>query len=196
MIRQGTGNKTVGQTPRSRFTLPPHWRGMGGRAPRRRTLIGGLGIAMLVTPLIAPSRPLLVWNASASAPIGLYSVRSPARPARGDMVIAWAPRAARRLAARRHYLPANVPLVKRVAALPGDEICATGAVLRVRGRIAARRLRRDARGRVMRWWRGCGRLAPGMVLLINPARASFDGRYFGPVPMENLIGKATPVWLR
>src|SRR3546814_1519836 len=76
----------------------------------------------------------LVWNASASAPIGLYSV-SPGVPADpGDMVIARVPQLWRDLAARRHYLPANVPLVKRVAAAAGDDVCGLGQIGRASGR--------------------------------------------------------------
>src|SRR5205823_5624512 len=52
-----------------------------------------------------PPRPALVWNASPSSALGLYSVTSPARPRCGDLVIAWAPPWARRLAAERGYLP-------------------------------------------------------------------------------------------
>src|SRR3546814_4504188 len=82
-------------------------------------LCAGLAAALAGT-LIAPPRPRFVWNASASAPVGIYAVGDAAPLARGDMVIARVPDEYRMLAARRHYLPANVPLVKRVAAASGD----------------------------------------------------------------------------
>src|SRR3546814_11751034 len=79
--------------------------------------------------------------------------------ARGDMVIARVPIAFRMLAARRHYLPANVPLVKRVAATVGDEVCAVGARVTVNGRLAAKRQTRDGAGRSeeRRVGKECGR---------------------------------------
>src|SRR3546814_2737907 len=46
-------------------------------------LIGALGLT-----LAAPIRPLLVWNATPSAPVGLYAVSAPHDVERGDMVIA------------------------------------------------------------------------------------------------------------
>ena len=55
------------------------------------------------------------------------------------MVIAWAPAEARRLGAERHYLPSNVPLVKRVAAVAGDRVCAAGEAVFVNGRLATLR---------------------------------------------------------
>ncbi|TPG20984.1 S26 family signal peptidase [Sphingomonas koreensis] len=172
----------------------------GARSRRRRLARRSLAIAGLVTALFAtvalPPHPLLVWNASASAPIGLYRVGG-ADLATGDMVIAWPPADFRDFAARRHYLPANVPLVKRVAAEPGDTICALGAEIFVNGRWIAERLVRDGAGRPMPWWTGCATLRHGaLFLLMSDSSASFDGRYFGPTDRSAIVGKATPLWVR
>src|SRR3546814_11117904 len=43
-------------------------------------LIGALGLT-----LAAPIRPLLVWNATPSAPVGLYAVSAPHDVEKGDM---------------------------------------------------------------------------------------------------------------
>lgn len=106
----------------------------------RRIAIIGAGITVLGLTVAFPPAPRLVWNASASAPIGLYAVRPGAEADPGDMVIARVPAPWRMLAASRRYLPANVPLVKRVAAGPGDEICALGPEIFINGRWAAARL--------------------------------------------------------
>src|SRR3546814_1963618 len=96
------------------------------------------------------------------------------------MVIARLPDTVRLFAARRHYLPANVPVVKRVAAASGDEVCASGARIMVNGRLVARRLDRDGAGRPMPWRSGCATLGPGeYFLLMAESPAPFDGRYFG-----------------
>ena len=155
---------------------------------------GGLALALAGT-LIAPPRPRLVWNASASAPVGLYAVGGASPLARGDMVIARVPDEYRMLAARRHYLPANVPLVKRVAASPGDKVCAVGARVTVNERLAAKRLDRDGAGRAMPWWSGCAELGPGeYFLLMTDSGASFDGRYFGVIDAGDIVGKAWLLW--
>ncbi|WP_314376325.1 S26 family signal peptidase [Sphingomonas paucimobilis] len=166
------------------------------RLGRYAALIGA-GIVGLGLTIAWPPLPRLVWNASASAPIGLYAVSPGTAPGRGDMAIARLPAEARELAARRRYLPRNVPLVKRVAAVAGDTICAAGRMVTVnRKPVAARRVA-DAAGRSLPAWQGCIRLAPGMVfLLMTEAPDSFDGRYFGPTRARDVIGKATPLWLR
>lgn len=158
--------------------------------------LGGLAGALVSTLLIEP-RPLLVWNASASAPVGLYAVGEAAPLARGDMVIARVPVEYRMFAARRHYLPANVPLVKRVAAAAGDEVCAAGARVMVNGRLVVRRLDRDGAGRPMPWWSGCAELRSGeYFLLMTDSPASFDGRYFGVSDAGDIVGKARLIWRR
>lgn len=154
----------------------------------------GLLLALGATSVMTP-RPRLVWNASASAPIGLYAVGDVADLARGDMVIARLPSEFRMLAARRQYLPANVPLVKRVAAVPGDKVCAVGAGIFVNAQLVASRLSRDGAGRVMPRWAGCVLLADGRYfLLMAKSGASFDGRYFGVSEASDIVGKARLLW--
>ncbi|MDB5672781.1 MAG: hypothetical protein JWO25_3740 [Alphaproteobacteria bacterium] len=177
------------------------------RRERRARRAGRLTIALaagaaasatgLAATLISPPAPRLVWNASASSPVGLYRVTLGVKVQAGDMVIAWPPEPAGELAARRGYLPATVPLVKRVGAVAGDRVCAAGEALFVNGRLAARRLRTDRIGRPLPWWAGCADLGPGELLLLAPTRPdSFDGRYFGVTQPPQLIGRAVPLWTR
>ncbi|HEX8669612.1 MAG TPA: S26 family signal peptidase [Allosphingosinicella sp.] len=168
------------------------------RASRLRTFAaaGAAGaVTALAATLLWPPGPLLVWNASASSPRGLYAVLS-ARDARpGDMVIAWPPDEARRLGAERHYLPRNVPLVKRVAAAAGDRVCAVGEAIYVNGHLVTLRRAADPSGRAMPWWTGCGDLAAGDLFLLTPdAPEAFDGRYFGLTPRDHVVGRARLIW--
>lgn len=139
---------------------------------------------------------LLVWNASASAPIGLYWIESHARIRGGDMVVGWAPQAARALAAARNYLPANVPLVKRVAAVQGNRVCAEGALVSIDDRRVANRLDRDFAGRPIPSWNGCRTLGRGEYFLLMDEPRSFDGRYFGITRGRELIGRAVLLWAK
>src|SRR3954453_18900316 len=110
---------------------------------RARPMAVGLGgmaavssAAALITIFCNP-RPMLLWTASPSSTIGLYAVGA-ARGARaGDIIVAWPPPAARRMAAERGYLPLNVPLVKPVAAVAGDRVCAKGRRILVNNRAIA-----------------------------------------------------------
>ena len=174
-------------------------RGHRARVAGRRTVLLTIVASILVLALLATvfwaPRPRLVWNASASSPTGLYLVQAPSGIGADDMVIAWLPEDARRLGASRHYIPYNVPLVKRVAAIAGDEVCAVGEAVFVNGRLEALRRSHDPRGRPMPWWTGCETLRDGELFLLTPsASAAFDGRYFGITRPEQVVGVARLLW--
>lgn len=155
------------------------------------------GVVLPLLTLKGAQPPWLVWNVSSSAPTGLYVVGERKGLGRGDMVVATLPAASRHFAAVRGYLPMNVPLVKRVAAVPGDRVCAYEEYVGVNGRRVAARLPADARGRTLPRWGGCEWLGEGRYLLLmadNPA--SFDGRYFGISDADDIIGKARLLWRR
>lgn len=165
------------------------------RLARRGALIAVIS-AIVLAPIAAPPIPRLVWNVSASAPQGLWAVSPMAASSAGDMVVSRLPRVFRRLAAERRYLPANVPLIKRVAAVAGDEVCAFGRTITVNGRPVATRQVTDSRGRRMPFWLGCARLHGSQLFLLMDGPASFDGRYFGVSEGADLIGKARLLWAR
>jgi conjugative transfer signal peptidase TraF len=170
------------------------------RASRLRTF-GAAGSAAAITALVGtliwPPRPLMVWNASASSPVGLYRVGPADGATVGDLVIAWPPGAARELGAQRRYLPRNVPLVKRVAAAAGDRVCAVGEAIFVNGRLEMLRRRADPSGRPMPWWTGCEDIAEGDLFLLTPdVSNAFDGRYFGVTARDHVVGRARLVWPR
>ncbi|SEI55137.1 conjugative transfer signal peptidase TraF [Sphingobium sp. AP50] len=166
------------------------------RRRSRRFFAVGLGLGMVLGSAMLPPTPRLVWNASASAPVGLYWINPHATVAPGDMVVARLPEPVRTLAAARRYLPGNVPLVKRVVAEAGDEICALGDQVFVNGRPAARRRVADGAGRAMPTWHGCRTLRGQQLLLLMDSPDSFDGRYFGVTEGNELIGKAQLLWRR
>ncbi|WP_027038491.1 S26 family signal peptidase [Mesorhizobium ciceri] len=170
--------------------------GSGLRRLRARKTIAAaaIGLALIGFAGLAQPAPWLVWNASASAPIGLYRVAAGA-PARGDLVLVRTPDYVAYLAAQRGYLPRNIPLVKRLAALPTEHVCAFHDAIIIGGDIVARRLKTDAQGRPLPWWNGCRALDRNEVFLLgSDTTRSFDSRYFGPVPAANIIGRLVPLW--
>lgn len=126
--------------------------------------------------------------------MGLYRVTDPGGISAGDMVVAWAPDWARRIAAERRYVPLNVPLVKRVAAARGDRVCVVGEAVFVNGQMVARRRSTDRAGRRLPWWTGCEDLGEGDLFLLMPAADSFDGRYFGISRHLDVVGRARLIW--
>ena len=163
----------------------------------RRAVIIGAGCALLIDSAMAPRRPLLIWNVSASAPIGLYLVRAPTGIMPGDMVAAKLAEPYAALADQRRYLPRAVPLIKRVVATSHDVVCADDGGISVNGRWLAARPLVDAKGRAMPSWQGCYSLYDGQVILLMGGHLdSFDGRYFGVTDPQNIIGKVTLLWAK
>ncbi|WP_292579477.1 S26 family signal peptidase, partial [Mesorhizobium sp.] len=161
---------------------------------RKTIAIAAIGLGLLGFTTLAKPTPLLVWNASASAPVGLYRVAAGA-PARDDLVLVRTPDFVAYLADQRGYLPRSIPLVKRLAALPGEHVCAFHDAIIIGGDIVARRLKVDAKGRTLPWWNGCRALGHNEVFLLgSETNHSFDSRYFGPVSAENVIGRLVPLW--
>lgn len=134
----------------------------------------------------------LVYNASESAPRGFYVVTPVARLSIGDYVVARLPRDVERFAAERGYLPRGVPVLKQVLAVPGQSVCGRDGWFYVDGAAVARPLVEDAQHRSLNTWEGCRLLLPGEFFLLNPAASgSFDSRYFGPLDISYVRGRAT-----
>ena len=154
-----------------------------------------LAVALIVFAGVRPARPLLLWNATASAPVGLYTVRPDPSPTRGDLVVVRPDPALARWMVARGYIGRDVPLVKRVAATHGARVCRSATRISLDGRVAATALARDDLGRTLPKWRGCRRLQADKLFLLNAAPTSLDGRYFGPSASSAVVGRAVPLWL-
>ena len=164
-----------------------------GRVAAFYAAVIGAGLVVVSTADIWPLR--LVYNASASVPLGWYAVGDPELLNVGELVIARPPIRAETLLVERGYLAAGVPILKFVTARAGQQVCRIGDHVTIDGTPIASAREHDSRGRPLPRWDGCRVLRPGDVFLLNAAAPdSFDGRYFGPVPINSIIGKATPLW--
>jgi conjugative transfer signal peptidase TraF len=147
------------------------------------------------TALFHPA-PRLIWNASASVPIGLYAVRPAGTLRTGELLVVAPPAPLATFLDARRYLPKGVPLLKHIAALPGQTVCRTGDTISIDGTAVGEALDRDHLGRWLPVWQGCRAIAAGEVFLMNrQSVASLDGRYFGPLPTTTIVGRADPIWI-
>jgi len=138
--------------------------------------------------------PRLLWNETASVPVGLYRVRPDSALRVGDIAAIRLPDRLALLLAKRGYLPFGVPLLKPVAALQGQDVCRVKNTISIDGAHAGDARDSDHRGRPLLVWQGCHRLSPGEIFVMNPAEPrSLDGRYFGPLPASTVIGRAVPL---
>jgi type IV secretory pathway protease TraF len=93
------------------------------------------------------------------------------------------------------YLPARIPMLKRVLAVPGQTICRIGPAISIDDIAVGAARDRDRRGRLLPKWQGCRVVAEGELFLMNwQSDDSLDGRYFGLLPTSSVIGRALPVW--
>lgn len=146
------------------------------------------GVPLL--PMAAGAMPTLALvNETRSLPRGLYVRRFGEDIRRGGTIAAEQP------AASRSYLeslgaPADMLLLKRVAAVGGDLVCRKGdRVITPTGAVGV--LARDRRGSTLAAWTDCRHLDAGEVFLLGDAAESFDSRYFGPVDRSQLRGVFT-----
>lgn len=164
--------------------------------PMRGILIGGAAaLCALLLPALHRPDLRLVWNVTASVPVGLYRVLPNETPHRGELAAVRPSLALARYMASRRYVEAGALLVKPVAAAAGQQVCRTGATVTIDNETVATARTADRMGRPLPVWTGCHRLQAGTVFLLAPSvSASFDGRYFGPVATSDIVGRAIPLW--
>lgn len=139
--------------------------------------------------------PEVLFNTTPSEPLGLYA-RTDLPPGPGRLIAFRAPPAAFPYAESHLAYLHRVPLLKSVAAGPGDQVCAAGDVLTINGQPRGVISERDGQGRALPHWRECRILADGeLFALANHVPNSFDSRYFGPVATTSVIGVFRPLWL-
>ena len=192
-IPTSTTATSMAQHPRSRL--------------RARLVLAGLaacGLAALAWAAFVQPPPRRVYNPSDSVAVGWYRVdpldhrtSSPPSPLSvGSIVLTRLPADVAALAAQRGYLPARIPLLKRVGAVAPQYVCMFDGLVWIDGVPSAAVLPADRLGRPLPSWQQCRRLQPGELFLLSVTNpASFDSRYFGPVSASAVIGVAHPVWL-
>ena len=174
---------------------------------RARLVLAGLsacGLAALAWASFVHPLPRLIYNPSDSVAVGWYRVDPqghgidslPHSFSVGSIVLTTLPPDAAALAAQRGYLPARVPLLKRVGATAPQHVCVFDALAWIDGVPVAAVRPADRLGRPLPSWPQCRQLRPDELFLLSSSNpASFDSRYFGPVRASAVIGVAHPVWL-
>ena len=163
---------------------------------RRRTLTVTALAAIGIAAASAVDWPVkLIWNATASVPIGFYTIEPADALGVPELVAVMPPEPLAAFMVERGYIARGVPLLKRALGLPGQQVCRTGRAITVDGIEMGEALERDSLGRDLPVWQGCRVIGDGQLFLMNwEVRDSLDGRYFGPIPAAFVIGRAVPLW--
>ncbi|MCD4662531.1 conjugative transfer signal peptidase TraF [Agrobacterium sp.] len=169
---------------------------------RRRGLLFLAGVGGMIAGLAAIAyMGGFRLNLTPSEPLGLWRIVALQRPVEfGDLVFICPPptasfeEARRRGYVRRGLCPGGfAPLIKTVAALPGQHI-KIGANVTVDGRPLASSIVRTSDGEGRPITPSKTGIVPLRNLFLHSSFASsYDSRYFGPVPDTGLLGLARPV---
>ena len=170
--------------------------------PRLLFACMGAGLAALCAPAIMPEwareHVTVVYNPSDSVPRGWYRIghlESAVSLQVGSIVLARLPADVAAFAAQRGYLPSGVPILKRVGALAPQSVCVRDQVVRIDGAVVATVRTHDGADRPLQAWAPCRSLVAGELFLLGDTNpASFDSRYFGPIPASAVLGVAQPLW--
>ncbi len=144
----------------------------------RRALFVGVWLALTFALVFGAG---LRFNPTPSLPKGIYRL-APGLPAKNDLVSFCLEGEFAELALERGYLesgscPSGLrPLLKRLAALPGDSVDPSTFPIRSV----------DSHGRSISPALIPGVVPPGMALVLADHPGSFDSRYFGFVPLDSL----------
>jgi conjugative transfer signal peptidase TraF len=163
-----------------------------------------VGVIVLIVRAVAAID--LRFNFTPSMPLGVYRLTSLSKSGveRGSFVAVCAPPVAAELGRRRGYLAtgrcptAAEPLLKVVAALTSDSVTVSANGVAVNGCLLphSRALSHDAAGRRLSPWPHVHlRLRRGALWLYAPNDRSWDSRYWGPTPVEDVLARAVGLLL-
>ncbi len=159
-----------------------------------RIALGLLVLSVLTNALASLVGSQLIWNRTASLPLGIYARLPIGNLRRGDEVALRVPASVRQLVRERGYLPEAGLLVKPIAAMAGDTVCRRGDLLLINGAPFGAVRTHDSEGRPLPSFGGCRVLGEHDVFLASAHPRSFDSRTFGPVDVRALQSKVTPLW--
>ena len=150
--------------------------------------LAGAGVLVLASVVTFDT---VLYNGTPSMPVGFY-LRTTAPIDRGAVVTARAADVAPEYASLRHFTDPGDRFLKHVVGMAGDVVCAADAEVTLNGAPLAERQARDSAGRALPTWSGCITLDEAHVFLLGETPDSFDGRYWGPTPIDRIEG----VWRR
>ncbi|WP_428408677.1 S26 family signal peptidase [Hyphococcus sp.] len=136
-----------------------------------------------------PPGATVIWNRTESAPKGIYLITK-SEIKTGDWAALSGESETAKWIAENGYLRTDWPIIKRVAASEGDEICRTEEEVFINKTLTAIALDADSAREKLPRWKGCITLQADQVFLLNNHPRSLDGRYFGAENRKDLLGRA------
>ena len=163
--------------------------------PQQPAVAIGFIFCLLLLFGLVPLPKILIYNRTASLPVGWYLQIPASKYNIGDLVVFSPPAAAQSLAEQRNWLKKGEPLLKRIGALGNTpwEIDDSGQFF-IAETYIGNTSETDSLGRAMPRIRGKFYVGPDEFLPVSPHPGSFDGRYYGAVPLSHIQCKAVPIY--
>ena len=159
-----------------------------------RTVLIVFFILIIITLIVSILKSRGYWityQVTPSMPKGFYFVRPVKQLQSGNIAVFSPPSAILKLMLKHHWIPDDGLMMKYVFAVPGDNVCLREHQVWINGRVMAKIFQDYEPGKSLPHAHFCGQLAKGQYLLMSTQVAhSFDGRYFGPIDEQNIVGKA------
>jgi len=118
-------------------------------------------------------------------------------PAKGDIIQFKPAEEIWQFAVERKYVSDRMKgLLKTVVAATGDRVCWKESKISINGEFVGEVAVVDSRGRPLGHAPECIIVQEGQLLpMASDYNKSYDGRYFGLIPFENIQYCAQPVWI-
>jgi len=141
--------------------------------------------------------PPLLINQTPSEPVGFYRLVGHREEEfrRGMFIVFPVPKELHALVYGRHWMRNGIPFLKELRGLAGDRVCILADRLEINDRTIGPVFARDSHGQALPQHPGCFVIQPGYFFAASQTLdKSFDGRYFGALPLSMVQGEARPVW--
>lgn len=133
----------------------------------------------------------ITYQVTSSMPKGLYLITPAKNLSRGDIVLFKPPNKVLSFLVKHKWLPHSGLMMKYVIATPHDYVCQKQGWIFINHKKIAPVYKEYAIGKKLANTHFCSKLTTQQYLLMSTRnKHSFDGRYFGPVNKNRIIGKA------
>lgn len=149
-------------------------------------VISALCSLIIISASFIPAKRYYV-NVSPSVPPGIYSAHSPKTISVGDMVIFEPPQGVHIYIYGRKWLPKGWPLIKYVGGVSGDTYDIKKGSFYINNKYVGPVADKDTGGLPLPKHEGTWTVPKGEFLPVSThITNSFDGRYFGTVPISKI----------
>jgi conjugative transfer signal peptidase TraF len=136
------------------------------------------------------------YSATMSVPRGLYLIVPAKKFERYEMVEFLPPPKILDFVRDLRWLPKSGLLIKYVFAVPNDYVCVRKNYIWINDKKVGKIYEFYSFGKKLPQTKICGRLAADKYLLMSTKKErSFDGRYFGAISVNNIVGRAIPIFI-